>query len=85
MRVHVDGHTRTDRCTNEILVKRAGANVNGRVDTEAARGEGSSICVVHVSRAPPVPAHHVSDSTDLLAHQASVCVVCLGVCRRFSD
>lgn len=64
--------------TNEILVKLAGVNVNGHVATEAVRGqrgEGSSICVVHASRAPPVPAHHVSDSTDLLAHQASVCVV----------
>ena len=50
------------------------------------RGEGGSICVVHVSRAPPVPAHHVSDSTDLLAHQASVCVsVCVCVYVRLCE
>lgn len=88
MRVHVYRHTQTDIHTNVILVKCSGVDVDGHLATEAGRkrrGEGSSICAIHVSRAPPVPAHHVSDSTDLLAHRASVCIVCRDVCRRCSD
>lgn len=55
-------------------------DVNGHVATEAGReqrAENRSICVEHVGRAPPVCAHHVSDSTDLL-----VCV-CVIVCSDF--
>lgn len=77
---HEHVYSRAHVHTHVILVKRSGVDVNGHVATEAGR-EGRSICVGHVSRAPPVPAHHVSDSTDLLVQQASVCGgVVGGVC-----
>lgn len=62
------------------LVKRSGVDENGHAATEAGCEEWAAVCVcvVHDSRAPPVPAHHVPDSTDLLAKQTSACVcVCV--------
>lgn len=77
MRAHVHSHTQTHNITKQICVKDAGVNVNGHVAREQIL-KGSSICIVHV-HAPPVPANHVSDSTDLLAHEASVSV-CVSQC-----
>jgi len=58
-------------CGRQIHVRHSGVDVKGLV---VAVAEGSSSLVVHVSRTPPVPAHHASDSTDLFARHALVFV-----------